>query len=66
MGLPLQAQVEKTVHGVEIHLLFSQEKVLGVAVNKEVLTVFLDMKGPITIDFLSSLSREKKVFFKNI
>ena len=35
MALPLQAWVEKTVHGVEIHILSGKEKVLGNAVSKE-------------------------------
>ena len=41
---------------MEVHWLSSKEKVLGIAIQQSVkkvmLTVFLDMKGPIPIDFL--------------
>ena len=35
MGLPLQAQVKKTVHEVETHWLSSKEMVLARAVSQE-------------------------------
>ena len=35
IGLPQWARVKKTVHDVEIYWLFSKEKVLDAAVNKE-------------------------------
>ena len=56
MGLPLQAQVEKTVHWVETYWFSYKENVPGTAVNKEGLAVtdLWDMKGPDTIDFLKN------------
>ena len=34
MGLPLRVWVEKTIHGVEIHQLYSTEKVLSAGVKQ--------------------------------
>ena len=45
MGLPLRAIEWK-------HWLSGKEKILGTAVSKVMPTLFWDMKGPITIDFL--------------
>ena len=54
MRLALQAWIEKTVHEVETHWQSGKEKVPGAAVSKKqvMLTVFRDMKRPMTIDFL--------------
>ena len=53
MRLPPQAWVEMTINEVETHWFFSKEA-FGTPVSKKkvMLTVFLDMKGSITIDFL--------------
>ena len=53
MGLQLRAWVKKTVHKVEnidspVKKKFPAQR----PVKKVILTVFWDMKGPITIDFL--------------
>ena len=53
MGLLLKAWAEKTVSGVETHWITCNEKVQGTAaVTKIMVTVFWDMKEPITVDFL--------------
>ena len=50
IALPLRAQDEKTVNGVEIHWLSSKEKVPGTAISKEDHNEnFWDMKGPIDL-----------------
>ena len=59
MSLPLWASVKKTVHAMEKQWLSGTEKVQeGVewSVKKVMLTVFQDMKGPITIDFLEKVA----------
>ena len=53
MFLPLQARVEKTECRMETHWLLGKGKFLGTAFSKKLMvTVFWDMKGPITVDFL--------------
>ena len=50
---PPWAWVEKTVDGVETHWLSGKKKFHAQQLTKNVmLTVFWDLKGPITIDFL--------------
>ena len=53
MGLPQPTWVRKTVHGMEICWLSGKEKVPGAqSVKKVMLILFLDIKGPVSIDFL--------------
>ena len=56
MGLLLWARVKKIVYGVKTHWLSGKEKVPGIVVSKEghAVTIFWDMKEPITIDFLEN------------
>ena len=62
LDLPWQAWLVKRINVVETHWLSSKENVLGTAVVKNVkLTVFWDMKGPITMDFLlKSVTKNKR------
>ena len=50
--LPLWAWVKKTIHGVETYSLIMKKFQLPQSVKKVMLTVFWEMKGPATIDFL--------------
>ena len=53
MGLQLRARSEKKIHRVETHTDSQVKKFRAqLSVNKVMLTVFWDMKGPIKIDFL--------------
>ena len=54
-GLPLRAWVEETVYRVETCWLSVKKEVPGAVGSKEViLTIFWDIKGPFTIDFLET------------
>ena len=51
-GLPIRAEEEKTVCGIEIHLLSGKENVQGTGVSKGHPKSFLGHERPIIIDFL--------------
>ena len=64
MGLLLQAQVGKTIHGVETHHLYSKEKVPGEVVSKEGPTDNLwNIKGFITV-YSHTFFKEKQFLWK--
>ena len=67
IDLPLQAWVEKTVHGMETHWLSSKEKVPGAAVSKESHAVsLLEHERTHPPDFLEKGTTVNSALYYNI
>ena len=67
MGLSLRARIENIVHEVETHWLSNKEKFqVQQSINKVMLTVFWNVKGPTSIDFREKGATVYSASFQNI